>query len=49
MTKKVITRHMTRGTIDVESNVKDCLKQRSTSRNLELRDRIITGALSFQV
>jgi hypothetical protein len=36
VTKKVVARHMTRGTTDVESSVKDCLKQRPMSRNLEL-------------
>jgi hypothetical protein len=36
VTKKVVARHMTRGATDVESGVKDWLKQRPMSRNLEL-------------
>jgi hypothetical protein len=36
VTKKAVARHMTRGTTDAESGVKDCLKQRLMSRNLEL-------------
>ena len=36
VTKNVVARHMTRGATDAESSVKDCLKQRSMSRNLEL-------------
>jgi hypothetical protein len=37
VTKKAVARHMTRGATDAESGVKDCLKQRPMSRNLELR------------
>ena len=36
VTKKAVARHMTRGATDAESSVKDCLKQRPMSRNLEL-------------
>jgi hypothetical protein len=36
VTKKVVAHHMTRGATDAESGVKDCLKQRPMSRNLEL-------------
>ena len=36
MTEKAITRHMTRGVTDAGNNVKNCLKQRPMSRNLEL-------------
>ena len=36
VTKNVVARHMTRGATDAESSVKDCLKQRPMSRNLEL-------------
>jgi hypothetical protein len=39
VTKIVVVRHMTSGTTDVKSGVKDCLKQRPMSRNLELRGR----------
>jgi hypothetical protein len=36
VTKKAVARHMTHGATDAESSVKDCLKQRPMSRNLEL-------------
>jgi hypothetical protein len=36
VTKRAIARHMTHGATDAESSVKDCLKQRPMSRNLEL-------------
>jgi hypothetical protein len=44
MTKKVVAHHMTRGATDVKSGVKDCLKQRPMSRNLELRGSPSSGA-----
>jgi hypothetical protein len=44
VTKRAVARHMTRGATDAESGVKDCLKQRPMSRNLELRGRITPQA-----
>jgi hypothetical protein len=37
VTKRAVARHMTHGATDAESGVKDCLKQRPMSLNLELR------------
>ena len=36
VTKNAVARHMTRGATDAESSVKNRLKQRPMSRNLEL-------------
>lgn len=40
--KNVVVYHMTRGAIDAESGVKDCLKQRPMSWNLELWGKLST-------
>ena len=45
VTKRAVASHMARGATDAESGVKDCLKQRPMSRNLELRGRIGAGCV----